>query len=505
MPDMATKSLNRVLSGEEYDFVGGVPIFDEHDEFDADGNLLRRFGKAELEAICNQCNAREGNSGDLSPFGPGHTVSYIKNPDGSMVRAPERIQPEIWGYWRNYRVEPYGPSGRLAIVADQYVKKTVERQDEETGQMKTMQLGAKYVSEQYPRRSIEYWPKSKMIDWIAVLKRTPERDLGMMCYSRDLHGVTSTTSIAFNPTLFASPGRRQPILANYADGCLMYSREDHAMPFDPNASEPARYGAFPPAASTAPTPAPRDALDPGQPPDAKAPDDDFVMKCDAYMASKYPGLAAMHSQYAAANSPAPPAAPPMPPMPPAPGAPPVAPMQAQAAPPIPPPPTPGLTMPPAVPIGPTQTLDKKAPYMKTEEQIRFSKLERELQQAKTEIKHLKDSRDAERYAKNEAECGRIIDFLESGEGGSYVIDRAREISAMIGMDDAGRAAHVERVKQYSKQDFDRVVPTGGMFNTGPAGSNAPVSYEKNRELQLAAQTNGTSYSEELAKFRAGRN
>ena len=136
----------------------GVPVFDAHDEFDKDGKLVRHFGASELQKIADNCNRREAKTGDACPLTLGHTIPG----------APEEKQPQIVGYARNFRLGKFGPEQKLAILADCWFLK--DRYQE---------------AMTFPRRSVELFPRDMVFDPIALLRRTPQRDLGLLTYSRE--------------------------------------------------------------------------------------------------------------------------------------------------------------------------------------------------------------------------------------------------------------------------------------------------------------------------------
>lgn len=198
--DAAIRSLDAILASDEFELVEDIPLFDLHDEYDERklvdgkpnpnlGKLVRRFDKKRLEAIADKCNERL-KSGDLSPIGLGHTIPGAKEVD----------QPDIVGYVGPYRVGVFGPKEKLGVLSSFYMKKQVELPD---GQGGKKVISGKDVLKTFPRRSVELWFKDNMIDWVALLKRTPERDLGLTAYQR-------TESLA--------------------DGKIRYSMEDYQNP-----------------------------------------------------------------------------------------------------------------------------------------------------------------------------------------------------------------------------------------------------------------------------------
>lgn len=155
----------------KYVRVPGRVIFDEHDEvyWEKDGRpvpegtagakrKVRRFSKDRLEEIASRCNERDA-TGSLSPIIFGHTDPKQKD---------ETRQPRGRGYAREYAVAYSEPLGRHVITSTFFVKKA------DYAEAKT-----------YPRVSIELWDRHGVIDPIALLRRTPARDLGQWTYSRD--------------------------------------------------------------------------------------------------------------------------------------------------------------------------------------------------------------------------------------------------------------------------------------------------------------------------------
>lgn len=179
--DAATKSLNHITKSGEFSVIKDVPVFDEHDEFDADGKLIRKFDRKALQKIVDECNRRAESSGDLSPFGPGHTIAGAK----------EHEQPPTYGYAKNYRVGTFGPEKKLGILVDWYVKKTVTTPDGKEAD------GIAEVKS-YPRRSIELWLKDGFIDHIALLRRTPQRDLGLLAFDKGQTVTVPSTNQLFS-------------------------------------------------------------------------------------------------------------------------------------------------------------------------------------------------------------------------------------------------------------------------------------------------------------------
>lgn len=155
--DPTLQTLDRFENADLWEVRDNVPIFDAHEEHDASGAIVRSFALADLEEIASNCNRREIETGDAVPITIGHTQSG----------APETEQPPIVGYARRFRVGKFGPQAKTAILATFYFFK--DRFEE---------------SLEYPRRSVELWMRDKIIDPIALLKRTPKRDLGLLTYEQ---------------------------------------------------------------------------------------------------------------------------------------------------------------------------------------------------------------------------------------------------------------------------------------------------------------------------------
>jgi hypothetical protein len=148
----------------------GRAVFDEHSEpYWAKGGrtvpkgtpgahrALRRFGKVELEEIAQRTNAR-ARRGDPSAITIGHTDP--EEPD-------EAKQPPIVGYAVDYRVDYDRERQKWMLYADYYIRRDHYAH-----------------ATTFPRTSIELWPADKVIDPVAVLRRTPSRDLGQWIFRR---------------------------------------------------------------------------------------------------------------------------------------------------------------------------------------------------------------------------------------------------------------------------------------------------------------------------------
>lgn len=206
--DHARKSLESITNSLDYELVRDIVIFDEHSEFDDAGKLVRRFDKEKLGKIVHKCNERMRKTGDLSPIGPGHTSS----------KAPELLQPPIFGYAADMYIGTYGPENKLGIKAKFYMKRQVEIPDPaKPGQIKT--ISGREALKEFPRRSIELWYGDDLIDWVALLKRTPERDLGLTAYQKNLPWSEG-------PKYYSSQEKTTPLACAYDGKKLRYSMDE---------------------------------------------------------------------------------------------------------------------------------------------------------------------------------------------------------------------------------------------------------------------------------------
>jgi hypothetical protein len=155
-----TSILDDLKNPEKYVAEPEAELFDEHEVRDKAGNLLKKVTKADLDQYAMESNKR-ASEGCPSAMTIGHTVDDEMDPDGRLIRrATEQDQPPIVGYFLGWNVKYSAVKKRYVLCATPHV-------------MKERYLEAK----QYPRASVEAWPTRKVIDPVAILKRTPERPM----------------------------------------------------------------------------------------------------------------------------------------------------------------------------------------------------------------------------------------------------------------------------------------------------------------------------------------
>ncbi len=243
--DPTLKILRDLENPHLYLKVSGVPVFDEHEEpyFDAeigpdgkpvkdkDGNpkgkwKVLKFHKPELEYIAHHNNERTRNTGSMAAITLGHTLS----------KASEQDQPKPVGYVKDYQVGHFGPNKKLGLLANFYIKQ--EHADE---------------ARTYPHRSIELYPTDFLIDPVSLLRRTPQRDLGVLTFNR-------RNAISRNLTPYR-PKSDTVLQYERRTGRLLYvlPEEGNPMPDEPMDKPP--MGDEPPMAKPAPAPMPEEEED----------------------------------------------------------------------------------------------------------------------------------------------------------------------------------------------------------------------------------------------------
>jgi hypothetical protein len=160
---LETALLPPIGDTSKFALIKGVPILDEHVKRTLrNGEVIEEhIDASQLTVICRNTQDRAAK-GHLGLLFIGHT-------DRSR---PETEQPPHVGYADNYRmgvIRERDGATRPAILCDFLI-------NSEYGEL----------CKGFPRRSVEIFDKSKptgYIDAIALLKRAPERDLGLLTYS----------------------------------------------------------------------------------------------------------------------------------------------------------------------------------------------------------------------------------------------------------------------------------------------------------------------------------
>jgi hypothetical protein len=144
----------------EFITVRNVPILDEHDMKDDDGDVIMKLDESKLHMIADRNNRRVKETGDWIPIVIGHTKDETDS---------EEDQPEIVGFAHQFEVKPFRNTGRKCIKSTWKLMKNFREK-----------------IKKFPRRSIELWLSDWTIDPISLLgATTPERDLGLLRLAKD--------------------------------------------------------------------------------------------------------------------------------------------------------------------------------------------------------------------------------------------------------------------------------------------------------------------------------
>jgi len=163
-----------------------IEVFTEHVLKDKNGNVTRKVGPQQLQAIAQDALKRYQASGNLAAFGPGHTFDdeYEVGKDGRprlLRKFPETDQPPIWGYLDpNYQLVKRPGDGRYALYANTYVRRELEYP--ESGVMR--RIAGPEAFSQFPHRSPEYYANQNRISYVALLRREPKLDMGIAAYAK---------------------------------------------------------------------------------------------------------------------------------------------------------------------------------------------------------------------------------------------------------------------------------------------------------------------------------
>lgn len=200
-----------------------VPIFKPHRRVvkQADGSEVEVVVTADdLPQIAENMRRLEYDHGVAARLTAGH-----------ITGQPEHQQPVLFGFTRlgTARAGTFGPKNEPAVLTDEYLfpAKAAER-------------------EAYPYRSPEYYPGQKVIRGVALLKRDPFLDLGVVYSAPDGHCHSYAAEV--NPmTTPATPTAEEAaqldaLVPKHLAYCLQkFNLQPAGKPADPNAlPEPVR-------------------------------------------------------------------------------------------------------------------------------------------------------------------------------------------------------------------------------------------------------------------------
>jgi len=137
-----------------------VPVFVPHEReksVPGGGKIRVKVTEADLHTIARRANDREAQTGTLAVVTLGH-----RRPERDV---PETEQPPVVGYARKWRVGRFGPKKLPCLYCTRYIRR--EEWDE---------------AKRFPFRSVDFYPSKGEITGLALLKRDPELDMGMVAY-----------------------------------------------------------------------------------------------------------------------------------------------------------------------------------------------------------------------------------------------------------------------------------------------------------------------------------
>lgn len=162
----------------------GVPIFKAHQRTDPNTGKLIKVDLPKLYRIASNMSKMERDGGIPIRMTLGHTEPG----------KPETHQPPVGGYYRNPRVQQFGPKGEPAVVVDEW-------------------LDPQYAQNRknYPYRSAEYYDDSEQITGVALLTRDPYLELGVVAYTKGdagaVHYRRTTSPVSYHYLMTDSPTR----------------------------------------------------------------------------------------------------------------------------------------------------------------------------------------------------------------------------------------------------------------------------------------------------------
>lgn len=153
-----------------YERIDDIPIFAKHagKKKGSDGKWHEvKVDDRDLQEISQAYQEME-KSGSLPVITPGHRIVDQE--------VSEEDQPEPWGYCRNLRPGTYiGPEGNKVptLLGTYYLSKKAISKDGKP---------ANVAARTFPFRSVDYYAGLKKISGVALLRRDPFLDLGLVSY-----------------------------------------------------------------------------------------------------------------------------------------------------------------------------------------------------------------------------------------------------------------------------------------------------------------------------------
>lgn len=150
--------LRALDDSSQWHVVENVPIFAPHTREGQDGKPVV-IDEPELYRIASEAMQLERSRGVVPALILGHT----KTEKG----FDEKLQPDIVGYARHLKVGHFGPERQIGLLATFYFYPDRVRE-----------------ARKFPFRSVEIYPDKGQITKVALLKRDPWLDLGVVHYAQ---------------------------------------------------------------------------------------------------------------------------------------------------------------------------------------------------------------------------------------------------------------------------------------------------------------------------------
>ncbi len=165
--DPTMHAVNSLKDASKWKIVPNVPIFIPHIRRDEEGKPKYSVSEDDLREIANVCNAR-ARAGVPGKIQIGHTVKDQYDQSGNVIKKiPEHEQPEMVGVFKDFKVGRFGPENKPALLVNLYYRR------DKFDHAKT-----------YPFRSVEYYNNVKEITSLALLRKDPDLDMGMLLFER---------------------------------------------------------------------------------------------------------------------------------------------------------------------------------------------------------------------------------------------------------------------------------------------------------------------------------